>query len=66
MKPNELRIGNWYNSVKFNKPVQCELVDLYELYVLSDGAYDVPPIELMFSPIQLTRKWLHFSFGELL
>lgn len=58
MKPGELRIGNWYLSVKFNQAVKCELTDLYELCVKSDGAYNDPPIEGMFEPIPLTEEWL--------
>lgn len=58
MKKEELRIGNWYLSVKFGVPVRCELSDLYELCVKSDGAYNDPPIDEMFKPIPLTRAWL--------
>lgn len=58
MKANELRIGSWYNSVKFKKPVQCELSDLYDLCAKSDGAYNDPPIDEMFKPIPLTEEWL--------
>ena len=65
MKVSELRIGDWYNSVKFNVPVRCELVDLYELCVKSDGAYNDPPIEEMFEPISLTEEWLlKFGFDQ--
>ena len=62
MEKNELRIGNWYQSVKFNVPVRCELSDLYELCAKSDGAYNDPPIEEMFKPIPLTEEWL-LKFG---
>ena len=62
MKATELRINNWYTSTKFRVPVQCELVDLYELCVASDGACDYPPIEEMFEPIPLTEEWL-LKFG---
>lgn len=58
MKKEELRIGNWYLSVKFGVPVRCELSDLYELCVMSDGAYNDPPIGEMFKPILLTNEWL--------
>ena len=58
MKINELRVGNWYYSVKFNIPVKCELSDLYELCVRSDGAYNDPPIDEMFKPIIITERWL--------
>ena len=62
MKANDLRINNWYKSVKFGVPVQCELVDLMELYHRSDGAYNDPPIDEMFEPIQLSEEWL-LKFG---
>jgi len=62
MKATELRINNWYTSVKFGVPVQCELTDLSQLCVMSDGAYTDPPIEEMFEPIPLTEEWL-LKFG---
>lgn len=65
MKKEELRIGNWYLSVKFGVPVRCELSDLYELCVKSDGAYNDPPIDEMFKPISLTEERLiKFGFKE--
>ena len=62
MKATELRVNNWYKSVKFNIPVPCDLVDFYELCVRSDGAYGDPPIDDMFEPIPLTEEWL-LKFG---
>ena len=62
MKANELRIGNWYKSVKWNRSVQCELSDLYDLCAKSDGSYNDPPINEMFEPIPLTEEWL-LKFG---
>ena len=62
MKANELRVNNWYTSVKFGVPVQCELTDFSQLDVMSDGAYNDPPIEEMFDPIPLTEEWL-LKFG---
>ena len=58
MKKEELRIGSYYRSVKFGVPVRCTLADLYDLCAQSDGAYDDPPIEDMFEPIPLTKRWL--------
>jgi hypothetical protein len=58
MKINELRVGNWYKSVKWQVPVKCDLSDLYNLCANSDGAYDDPPIDDMFEPILLTEEWL--------
>jgi hypothetical protein len=57
MIAQELRIGNWYKSVKFGVPVQCTLTDFYDLCAKSDGATDHPPIDKMFEPIQLTEEW---------
>lgn len=62
MKPEELRVGNWYKSVKFGVPVRCHITDLYELCVMSDGATDDPPIKEMFEPIPLDEEWL-VKFG---
>jgi len=61
MKKEELRIGNWYRSVKFGVPVKCDLTDFYNLSANADGADDDPPIDEMFTPIPLTRKWLEES-----
>jgi len=58
ISPSDLRIGNWFMSVKWNKPVQCHLTDLYELCILADGATDDPPIDKIFTPIPLTEQWL--------
>lgn len=63
MKATELRVNNWYTSVKFGVPVQCELTDFSQLDIMSDGAYNDPPIDEMFEPIPLTEEWLHkFEF----
>lgn len=62
MKASELRIGNWYKSVKYGCPVVCNLSDLYELYHRADGAYNDPPIDEVFEPIPLTEEWL-LKFG---
>jgi len=58
IKPQDLRIGNWYLSVKFGIPVKCDLSDLYNLCANADGATDHPPIDQMFEPIALTEEWL--------
>ena len=62
MKASELRIGNWYRSVKFNVPVKCDITDFYDLCAKSDGATEHPPIDEMFEPIPLTEEWL-LKFG---
>ena len=58
MKKEELRIGNWYQSVKWQVPVRCDLTDLFNLSANADGADDDPPIDDMFEPIPLTEEWL--------
>ena len=58
MKKEELRIGNWYHSIKFGVPVMCDLTYLYNLSAIADGADDDPPINEMFEPIILTEEWL--------
>lgn len=62
MKETDLRIGNWYNSVKHNRPVQCTAEDIYELVVRADGASIEGYISEMFEPLQLTPKLME-SFG---
>ena len=62
MKKEELRIGNWYQSVKWNVPVKCDLTDLYNLSANANGADDDPPIDEMFEPIPLTEEWVR-KFG---
>lgn len=64
MTVNELRVGNYYRSVKFGSPVKCDLADMYELYLKSHGAYSDPPIEEMFEPIVIDQTWAkRFGFG---
>jgi len=62
MEIGEIRVGNYYKSVKFNTVVKCDLSDMYDLCAKSDGAIDHPPINEMFEPIPLTAEWL-FKFG---
>ncbi len=62
MKLSDLRVGNWYMSVKFGVPVRCTLEDFYELYVLADGATSDPPIDQIFEPLPLTEDRVR-SFG---
>ncbi len=59
MKAKELRIGNWYNSTKFNVPVKCEMADFWEIYSRAEGATpDESHIAELFVPIPLNEKWL--------
>jgi len=59
LSANELRINNWFNSVKFNTPVYLELSDLAELYYRCYGAeIDSDIIADFITPIELTEKWL--------
>lgn len=62
MKASDLRIGNYYTSVKFGVVVKCDISDLSDLCAKSDGAIDHPPIDEMFAPIPLTEDWLN-DFG---
>ena len=55
MKASDLRIGNWYNSVKFNLPVKLTAEDIYELVIKADGANISHYIDSMFEPILLTE-----------
>jgi len=67
MKPNELRVGNWYKSVKFGVPVHCTFSDFYELEIMADGSkVDEDIVWRMFEPIVLDYEWaekLGFSHG---
>lgn len=61
MKANELRIGNWYLSTKFQVPVICEMGDFYEIYARADGSSEYT-VDDIFEPIPLTEEWL-LKFG---
>lgn len=59
MKPEELRIGNWYESVKFGLPVKCEASDFMELECRADGAkVDEEHVDAYFRPIKITIRRL--------
>jgi len=63
MKEAELRIGNLYNSAKFNIPVECEMADMYEIYQRAEGATpDSSHVAQLFQPIPLDEQWLK-KFG---
>ncbi len=66
MKKEELRISNYYHSVKFNKPVQCTIEDFYELYARCDGVeLDEETIAEIFEPIELSLDILsQFGFTK--
>ena len=61
MKLNELRIGNWYLSTKFQVPVMCEVGDFYEIYRRADGSSEYT-VNDIFQPLPLTEEWL-LKFG---
>lgn len=64
MKIQELRIGNWYLSTKFQIPVICEMGDMYEIYMRADGSADYT-VDDIFQPIPLTEEWLKkFGFKQ--
>lgn len=59
MKKEELRIGNYYHSVKFNIPVQLQIEDFYDLCADCEGAeLDEETIAIKYRPIKLTKKLL--------
>ena len=62
--PEELRIGNYYNSTKFGTPVKCEMADLCEIYQRAEGATpDETHVAEIFELIPLTEDWLiKFNF----
>ncbi len=62
MKGQDLTIGNWYHSVKFNTPVKLTAEDIYNLVADADGASIDHYIDEMFKPISLTESWL-VKFG---
>jgi hypothetical protein len=63
MEAQDLRVNNYYNSVKWNQPVRCELSDFRELYIRCEGAeIDSEIIAEYFEPILLTEEWL-LKFG---
>jgi hypothetical protein len=66
MKVTELRVNNWYKSVKFNVSIQMELSDLSELHHRCFGAeIDSEIINEFIEPIELTEEWLRkFKFHQ--
>lgn len=65
MEPGELRIGNYYNSAKFNIPVKCEMADLWEIYARAEGATpDKSHIAEIFEPIPLTDWSIKLGFEQ--
>lgn len=58
LKQSDLRIGNTYNSVKFNTPVRLTAEDIWELVARAEGASIETYIEEMFDPIPLTEEIL--------
>jgi hypothetical protein len=65
IKPNELRIGQTYMSVKFKTPVTFTAEHICELVHAADGADISSYIDEMFRPIMLTEDWLvRFGFEK--
>lgn len=59
MKPNELRINNFYESTKFRIRVRCEASDIAQIYYNADGTkVDEDHVATVFKPLPLTDKWL--------
>jgi len=62
MSPSELRIGNWYNSIRFNTPIRLHLSDFAEANAHADGSDSLEWFNTHIEPIPLTKKWL-LKFG---
>lgn len=63
MRPEDLRVGNYYMSTKFGVPVRCEVADFVEIYKLADGATpDHADVLSIFQPLIATEMWL-IDFG---
>ncbi|PCJ57948.1 MAG: hypothetical protein COA65_08795 [Rhodospirillaceae bacterium] len=62
MEANELRIGNWYNSIRFNTPIRLHLEDFAEASIHADGADSLEWFDTHIEPIPLTNEWLK-DFG---
>ena len=61
MEAQDLRIGNWYLSTRFQTPVICEMGDFYEIYARADGSSEYT-VDDIFQSIPLTEEWL-LKFG---
>ena len=60
---NELRVGNWYTSTKWQKPVRCELSDIAEIHHRLEGAEEkYANVDEIFQSIPLSKEWLK-KFG---
>ena len=56
---NELRVGNWYTSTKWQKPVRCELSDIAEIHHRLEGAEEkYANVDEIFQSIPLSEEWL--------
>lgn len=62
MEATELRIGNWYNSIRFNTPIKLHLEDFAEASKHADGADSLEWFDTHIDPIPLTEQWLR-DFG---
>lgn len=58
MKRNELIIGYWYQSVRFQVPIILTADDICDLVARAGGAGISSYIKEMFAPIPLTEDWL--------
>ncbi len=59
MKIEDLRIGNYYQSTKFQIPVKCEMSDIMEICLIADGTIpSEKDVGSLFQPIKLTEQWL--------
>jgi len=59
MKREDLRIGNWYMSTKFQTPVMCDITDLFNICANCEGAVlDDEIVGWTFQPMQLTEAYI--------
>ena len=59
MEARELAVGNYYTSTKFQKPVICEMADMWEIYERAEGATPgESEVDSVFEPIRFTEQWL--------
>ena len=58
MKDMDLRIGNCYNSIKFNTPIKLHLEDFAEASVHADGSDSLEWFDTHIESIPLTEQWL--------
>ena len=60
MKPNELRVNNYYLSKELKKPVKCTMEDLCTITIRAKCAeVDEEHVASVFKPMPITVTWLN-------